>query len=103
VGSVEIQDLLFTSKGATPGAVFVEWNIKASSPGAAAMWGKSFLPSHMHPMHVLHGGTQGTQKADILASQIAMSALAALRARNSPPRSALLPRPGRTVGAMWAV
>ncbi|KAL2176487.1 pectin lyase fold/virulence factor [Thermothelomyces heterothallicus CBS 202.75] len=51
VGSVEIQDLLFTSKGPTPGAVFVEWNIKASSPGAAAMWDS----------HVRLGGGEGTE------------------------------------------
>lgn len=40
-GTVEIQDVLFTVKGATAGAVLVEWNIKASGPGTAAMWGKS--------------------------------------------------------------
>lgn len=41
VGSVEMQDLLFTTKGNTAGAVLVEWNIKASSTGSVAMWGKS--------------------------------------------------------------
>jgi hypothetical protein len=41
VGSVEIQDLLFTTKGAAAGAVLVEWNVKASNPGSAAMWGKN--------------------------------------------------------------
>lgn len=41
VGSVEIQDILFTVKGATAGAVIVEWNIKADKPGSAAMWGMS--------------------------------------------------------------
>lgn len=40
VGSVEMQDLLFTTKGNTAGAVLVEWNIKASSAGSVAMWGK---------------------------------------------------------------
>lgn len=40
VGEVEMQDLLFTSRGATPGLILVEWNIKASSPGAAGLWGK---------------------------------------------------------------
>jgi len=38
-GNVELQDLLFTTKGATAGATLVEWNIKAASPGSAAMWG----------------------------------------------------------------
>jgi hypothetical protein len=42
-GTVEIQDLLFTTIGNTAGAVLVEWNIQASSAGAAGMWGKSKL------------------------------------------------------------
>jgi len=39
VGSMEIQDMLFTVKGPTAGAVLMEWNIQASSQGAAGMWG----------------------------------------------------------------
>lgn len=39
-GVVELQDLMFTTKGATPGAVLVEWNIKGTNPGDAGMWGK---------------------------------------------------------------
>ncbi|KAH8880986.1 pectin lyase-like protein [Thozetella sp. PMI_491] len=50
VGTVEIQDLLFTSKGETAGSIFVEWNIQASSPGAAAMWDS----------HVRVGGTESS-------------------------------------------
>jgi glucan 1,3-beta-glucosidase len=41
VGSVELQDLLFSVRGATAGAIVLEWNIHESSPGSAAMWGKS--------------------------------------------------------------
>lgn len=41
VGSVEIQDLLFTVKGATAGAIILQWNILQSGKGTAAMWGKS--------------------------------------------------------------
>jgi hypothetical protein len=41
IGKVEIQDLLFTSVGPTAGLVVVEWNLDASSQGAAAMWGMS--------------------------------------------------------------
>ncbi|KAF1850325.1 glycoside hydrolase family 55 protein [Cucurbitaria berberidis CBS 394.84] len=37
VGDVEMQDLMFTTKGPTPGAVLVEWNMKASKPGAAGI------------------------------------------------------------------
>jgi hypothetical protein len=40
VGSVEMQDLMFTTKGATAGAVLVEWNIQADAQGSAALWGK---------------------------------------------------------------
>lgn len=69
VGSVEIQDLLFTSKRPSPGAVFVEWNIKASSPGAAAMWGRPFgflngrddLLTPETDRHVRLGGAEGTE------------------------------------------
>ena len=40
VGVVEIQDMLFTTRGNTAGAILVQWNIKQSSPGSAAMWGE---------------------------------------------------------------
>ena len=39
-GDVELQDLLFTTKGQTPGVILVEWNIEASKPGSAGMWGE---------------------------------------------------------------
>ncbi|OAX78349.1 hypothetical protein ACJ72_07345, partial [Emergomyces africanus] len=50
-GSVEIQDLIFTTKGPTAGVVLVEWNIKATSPGSAAMWDS----------HVRIGGATGSE------------------------------------------
>lgn len=50
-GSVEIQDLLFTSRGPTAGLVAVEWNIIADRKGSAAMWDS----------HVRLGGAIGTQ------------------------------------------
>lgn len=40
VGSVEMQDLLFTVRNNTSGAILIEWNLKASSAGSVAMWGK---------------------------------------------------------------
>lgn len=43
VGLVEMQDLLFTTKGPTPGVILVQWNIQASSKGSAALWGKSIV------------------------------------------------------------
>ncbi|KAL3496443.1 pectate lyase superfamily protein-domain-containing protein [Aspergillus germanicus] len=51
VGSVEIQDMMFTTKGATAGAVLMEWNIKAESSGSAAMWDS----------HFRIGGAQGNE------------------------------------------
>lgn len=46
-GSVEISDLLFTSRGPAAGLVAIEWNIKSSLLGNAAMWGESFaIPSY---------------------------------------------------------
>jgi hypothetical protein len=42
-GDVEMQDLMFTTKGATPGAILVQWNMKASRPGSAGIWGMYYL------------------------------------------------------------
>ncbi|XP_021952735.1 probable glucan endo-1,3-beta-glucosidase ARB_02077 [Folsomia candida] len=42
VGTVEITDLFFASKGAQPGAILVQWNIKQSANGAACMWDSHF-------------------------------------------------------------
>lgn len=39
VGTVEIQDLILTTKGGTAGVVLMQWNVKAASPGSAALWG----------------------------------------------------------------
>lgn len=41
VGSVELQDLMLTVKGSTAGAIVLQWNIRESSQGSAAMWGAS--------------------------------------------------------------
>ncbi|KAI8950578.1 pectate lyase superfamily protein-domain-containing protein [Xylaria longipes] len=50
VGTVEMQDLILTSKGPTPGVVLMEWNVQAKSAGAAALW----------DVHVRLGGATGT-------------------------------------------
>ncbi|KAM7195859.1 pectin lyase-like protein [Rhypophila sp. PSN 637] len=50
VGDVEMQDLIFTTKGQTPGVILVQWNIKASSPGSAGIW----------DCHTRIGGATGT-------------------------------------------
>jgi hypothetical protein len=51
VGSVEIQDLLFTTVGPTQGLIAVEWNIEGDAPGSAAMW----------DCHVRIGGAVGSK------------------------------------------
>ncbi|KAL4820991.1 pectate lyase superfamily protein-domain-containing protein [Aspergillus spinulosporus] len=50
VGTVEIQDLILTTRGGTAGAVLMQWNVKAASPGAAALW----------DVHARIGGAIGT-------------------------------------------
>ncbi|RHZ63004.1 hypothetical protein CDV55_105196 [Aspergillus turcosus] len=42
VGIAEIQDLLFTVKGPTAGAVLVEWNIHEEAQGSAGLWDSHF-------------------------------------------------------------
>jgi hypothetical protein len=42
VGIMEIQDLLFTVRGATAGVVLMEWNIHESTQGSAGLWDSHF-------------------------------------------------------------
>ncbi|KAJ3499549.1 hypothetical protein NLG97_g251 [Lecanicillium saksenae] len=51
VGDVEMQDLIFTTQGATAGAILLEWNIKAANPGSAGLW----------DCHARIGGALGTR------------------------------------------
>ncbi|KAK4040087.1 pectate lyase superfamily protein-domain-containing protein [Parachaetomium inaequale] len=41
-GVLEIVDMLFTVKGATAGAILMEWNVHESAQGSAAMWDSHF-------------------------------------------------------------
>lgn len=50
IGIMEIQDVLFTVRGATAGAIILQWNIAAETAGAAAMW----------DVHVRVGGAAGS-------------------------------------------
>ncbi|KAK4202936.1 glucan 1,3-beta-glucosidase, partial [Triangularia verruculosa] len=50
VGTMEIADMLFGTKGATAGAIMMEWNVHESSQGAAALWDS----------HIRIGGAAGT-------------------------------------------
>ena len=51
VGNVEMQDLLFTTRGATAGLIAIEWNIQADTQGSAGLW----------DCHVRIGGAAGTK------------------------------------------
>ncbi|KAK4186215.1 putative LysM domain-containing protein [Podospora australis] len=51
IGTVEMQDLILTSKGPTPGVTLMQWNVQAKSAGAAALW----------DVHVRLGGASGTE------------------------------------------
>ncbi|KAM3451968.1 hypothetical protein NHJ6243_009470 [Beauveria neobassiana] len=51
VGNIEMQDLILTSKGPTPGVVLMEWNTQAKSNGDAALW----------DVHIRLGSAVGTQ------------------------------------------
>jgi glucan 1,3-beta-glucosidase len=52
-GVAEISDIIFATKGAQPGAILVQWNIRdpAGQPGASGMW----------DTHFRVGGTAGTE------------------------------------------
>ncbi len=38
IGTVEISDLMFETRGPCPGAIIIQWNIKAQGPALAGMW-----------------------------------------------------------------
>ncbi|KAK6330900.1 hypothetical protein TWF718_003098 [Orbilia javanica] len=49
-GVIEIQDMIFTTSGPTAGAIIMQWNVKQSTQGSAAMWDS----------HIRIGGAAGT-------------------------------------------
>lgn len=57
-GAVEMSDMIFETLGPAPGAIMIEWNLKGSANGAAAMW----------DVHTRIGGSAGT---DLQLSQCA--------------------------------
>lgn len=66
VGVMEIQDLIFTTVGATAGVVLMEWNVRQGDTGSAAMWGKNLTSGKMtmadipKDSHFRVGGAKGT-------------------------------------------
>ena len=55
VGNVEITDVLFETRGPTPGAILMEWNLKCEKQGSCGMW----------DTHWRLGGSAGTLLQDI--------------------------------------
>ncbi|KAJ5126830.1 hypothetical protein N7448_007609 [Penicillium atrosanguineum] len=51
VGSVEMSDLVITTKGSCRGAILMEWNVAAETQGSAGMW----------DVHIRIGGSAGTE------------------------------------------
>ncbi|KAF5855169.1 hypothetical protein ETB97_009769 [Aspergillus alliaceus] len=51
-GVIEITDMLFTVKGATAGAVLMEWNVHESNQGSAAMWDSHFRVGGANGTHL---------------------------------------------------
>lgn len=51
VGTVEMQDLLLSSKGPKPGAILMEWNIQAKDKRNAELW----------DVHIRLGGAVGAE------------------------------------------
>jgi hypothetical protein len=43
IGTAELQNLMFTSRGALPGLLLVKWNIKTQVKGSVGMWDKESL------------------------------------------------------------
>lgn len=41
-GNVEITDIIFETRGPTPGMIVVEWNVAAASQGSSGMWDTHF-------------------------------------------------------------
>lgn len=50
-GSVEMSDLVITTKGSCRGAILIEWNVAGETQGSAGMW----------DVHIRIGGTAGTE------------------------------------------
>ena len=50
VGSVEMQDIIFETRGPAPGAIIVQWNIQEDAQASAGMW----------DVHWRIGGSDGT-------------------------------------------
>lgn len=51
-GSVEISDVIFSTRGHCPGAIVVEWNVQEETQGSVAMF----------DAHIRIGGTAGTEQ-----------------------------------------
>lgn len=80
VGDVEITDIMFGSKGAQPGAILVQWNIKQGSQGSAGIWDSHFRV----------GGTAGSNLQVIINlndTKFVIDAVDLFAVRTMPQRS----------------
>lgn len=68
VGVVEIQTLMFTVRGATAGAIMMEWNVHEAVQGSAGLWGKFPNPLACHAPN-LHLFTLQTHTSASVARQ----------------------------------
>jgi hypothetical protein len=79
VGSVEITDMWFSTRGPAAGAIVVEWNVKESTQGSASM----------HASHVVLGGYTGSEcvspDCQGLCLILPSTALLAIPAHRMPP------------------
>lgn len=48
-GTIEIQQMMFTTSGPTAGAVLMEWNVHESTQGSAGLWGQSSCSDCIQP------------------------------------------------------
>lgn len=46
-GVVELQNLLFTSRGSLPGLTLLQWDIRAASQGSVGLWGELLVPTDL--------------------------------------------------------
>lgn len=51
-GLVQMENLLFTSRGSLPGLALLQWNLQSTKQGDVGMWGKRRLALDM-PANIL--------------------------------------------------
>jgi glucan 1,3-beta-glucosidase len=80
-GTLEITDLIFSTRGPAPGAIVMEWNVHGGEQGAAGMWDS----------HIRLGGATGTNLngADCVAGTFNQACWAAFLGIHLTPLSSV--------------